>query len=223
MFAVKANRVLRYNAKKVTEYKKIFVKSNFVSKLRYQILVFETYKLQLTMLHKPIKIKSFTVLTMVISFWLYGLSSFAQSNRQAPTEPVKKQEQAAKPKVSLSNHDTQLNKQNEAAVKRAEMEQKRKEKEAIEAKQANLKEASKLESKQAQQKLSLSNQASSSATSKANSNINDANKADIQKEWALKKAKAEAALKAKGLPQDDIDKHIALMEKEFNITNNSNK
>lgn len=173
------------------------------------------------MLNKPIKIRKFAMLSMALIFWLSGVSLFAQNKQTNQAEPEKKQVPLAQPKVTLSNQQPQAAKQDEVSLKKAAMEQKRKDEQALEAKK-QMQAKEKATAKQAK------NSASTAANATPNNTQNSQTKKDVKTEnvksdWDIKKAKIAADLKAKGASQYDIDKHIAALEKQMNINNNSNK
>ena len=172
------------------------------------------------MLNKPIKIRKFAMLSMALIFWLSGISLFAQNKQANTVEPEKKQVPSAQPKVSLSNKDPKAKKQDEAASKKAAMEQKRKEEQAVQAKKQTLAKEKAVASavKQPKQMQSTSSKAPS-----ANANVNNTKSENFRKDWPVKKAKMEADLKAKGVPQEEIDKKIAAIEKKMNYNNQSTK
>lgn len=174
------------------------------------------------MLNKPIKIRKIAMMSMALIFWLSGVSLFAQNKQTTTADPEKKQVPTAQPKVSLSNQKPQVEKQDEASLRKAAMEQKRKEDQAVEAKKEAAAKAKTAEAKQSKNAQSTSSKPTVGAVKSSPVN-NSVNTADIQKDWEIKKAKVSADLKAKGASQADIDKHIAAMEKQMNINNNSNK
>ena len=162
------------------------------------------------------------MLTMALIFWLSGVSLFAQNKQTTATEPEKKQVPSAQPKVSLSNKQPMVVKQDEATKKRVASEQQRKEEQAIEAKKQTLAKDNTKEVKKSSQLQTTS--AKAPINNVQNPSVkNDVKSSDLQKDWSIKKAKIEADLKSKGASQYDIDKHIAAMEKQLNINNNSNK
>ena len=173
------------------------------------------------MLNKPIKIKKIAMLSMALIFWLSGISLFAQ-NKQVnnTTETEKKQVQSAQPRVSLSNQGSQVQKQDDASIKRAASEQNRKKAQADEAKKQNLANEKSEAVKQPKQVQSTSAKAPVNAVQPVQVN-NDAKAGSVQKDWEIKKAKIAADLKSKGASKADIDKQIAAMEKQMNINNNS--
>ena len=174
------------------------------------------------MLNKPIKIRRMAMLSMALIFWLSGVSLFAQNKQANSTEPEKKQVPAAQPKVSLSNKQPSVAKQDDASKKRAAVEQKRKDEQAVEAKKQSLAKENAKNTKTSAQTQSTSAKAPVNAVQSA-STKNDVKANDVQKDWEIKKAKITADLKAKGASQNDIDKQIASMEKQMNINNKSNK
>jgi hypothetical protein len=174
------------------------------------------------MLNKPIKIKEMAMLSLALIFWLSGISVFAQNKQANTTEPEKKQIPAAQPKVSLSNKQPMVVKQNEATKKRVAEEQQRKEEQAAESKKQTLaKEQTKETKKAAPMQLTS---VKTPANSVQNASIkNEAKATDAQQAWEKKKASVTASLKAKGASQYDIDKQISSMEQQFKINNTSNK
>jgi len=174
------------------------------------------------MLNKPIKIRKLALLSMALIFWLSGMSLFAQNKQVNTAEPVKKQVKTAQPKVTLSNQQPKAVQINEATMKKVALEQKRKDDQAAEAKKQNLAKEQAKEPKKSNQIHSTSSKAQVNTNQNATQK-NDANVASIQKDWEVKKSKIIADLKAKGASQYDIDKQIAALEKQLNITNNSNK
>ena len=174
------------------------------------------------MLNKPIKFRKMAMLSMALIFWLSGVSLFAQNKQANTTEPEKKQVPTAQPKVSLSNQQPGVAKQDDASIKRAALEQKRKEEQALESKKQSLAKENAKSTKTSSHMQSTSAKAPVNAVQSASSK-NDVKANTVQKDWEIKKAKITADLKAKGASQYDIDKQIAAMEKQMNINNNSNK
>jgi hypothetical protein len=174
------------------------------------------------MLNKPIKIRKMAILSMVLIFWLSGVNLFAQNKQANSTEPEKKQVPTAQPKVSLSNQQPSVAKQDDASKKRVAAENKRRDEQAIEAKKQSLAKENAKDTKTSVQMQSTSAKAPVNAIQNA-STKNDVKANDVQKDWEIKKAKIAADLKAKGASQYDIDKQIAAMEKQMNINNKSNK
>jgi hypothetical protein len=174
------------------------------------------------MLNKPIKIRKMAMLSMALIFWLSGVSLFAQNKQANSTEPEKKQVPRAQQKVSLSNQQPNVAKQDDASQKRAAVEQKRKDEQAVEAKKQSLAKENAKNTKTSNQMQSTSAKAPVNAVQSASAK-NDVKANDVQKDWEIKKAKIKADLKAKGASQYDIDKQIAAIEKQMNINNNSNK
>lgn len=172
------------------------------------------------MLNKPIKIRKFAMLSMALFFWLSGISLFAQNKQTNTVEPEKKQVPSAQPKVSLSNQDPKAKKQNEVSLKKAAMEQKRKEEQASEAKKKTLAKEKAAASAVKQPRQVGSTSSKAPVTNATTSNSQSEN---FRKDWPQKKAKLEADLKAKGVPQEDIDKKIAAIEKKMNYNNQSTK
>jgi hypothetical protein len=174
------------------------------------------------MLNKPIKIRKMAMLSMALIFWLSGVSLFAQNKQANSTEPEKKQVPRAQQKVSLSNQQPNVAKQDDASQKRAAVEQKRKDEQAVEAKKQSLAKENAKNTKTSNQMQTTSAKAPVNAVQSASAK-NDVKANDVQKDWGIKKAKITADLKAKGASQYDIDKQIAAMEKQMNINNKSNK
>jgi hypothetical protein len=113
-------------------------------------------------------------------------------------------------------------KQDDASIKRAAVEQKRKDEQAVEAKKQSLAKENAKNTKTSNQMQTTSAKAPVNAAQSASAK-NDVKANDVQKDWEIKKAKITADLKAKGASQYDIDKQIAAIEKQMNINNNSNK
>ena len=162
------------------------------------------------------------MLSMALIFWLSGVSLFAQNKQANSTEPEKKQVPRAQQKVSLSNQQPNVAKQDDASQKRAAVEQKRKDEQAVEAKKQSLAKENAKNTKTYNQMQTTSAKAPVNAVQSASAK-NDVKANDVQKDWEIKKAKITADLKAKGASQYDIDKQIAAMEKQMNINNKSNK
>ena len=162
------------------------------------------------------------MLSMALIFWLSGVSLFAQNKQANSTEPEKKQIPTAQPKVSLSNQQPSVVKQDDASIKRAAVEQKRKDEQAVEAKKQSLAKENAKNTKTSNQMQTTSAKAPVNAAQSASAK-NDVKANDVQKDWEIKKAKITDDLKAKGASQYDIDKQIAAIEKQMNINNNSNK
>jgi hypothetical protein len=174
------------------------------------------------MLKKPNKFKTLAMLSMALIFWLSGVSLFAQNKQATPTEEEKKQLRTAQPKGSLGNQQPAHVKQDEATTKKIELQKVRKEELAAESKKQSLAKENAKEAKKSNQVQSISAKAPANAVQNA-STKNDATANDVHKDWAIKKAKIAANLKAKGASQYEIDKRIAAMEKKMNTNNNSNK
>jgi hypothetical protein len=174
------------------------------------------------MLNKPIKITKFAMLSMALIFWLSSMSLFAQNKQVNSTESGKKTVPSAQVKVSLSNQEPKVKKQDDAVVERAANEQKRRDEQAVEAKKQSLAKENAKDKKTSNQMQSTTAKAPVNAVPSASSKT-EVKANDVQKDWEIKKAKITADLKAKGASQYDIDKQIAAMEKQMNINNNSNK
>lgn len=162
-------------------------------------------------------------MSMALIFWLSGVSLFAQNKQTNKTEPEKKQVPTAQPKVSLSNQQAKATPQDEASIKKAAQEQKSKDEQAAKVKSENLAKEKATPVKHSANVQTTSSKAPTANTSKANSTNQSAKSQDIRKDWEIKKAKMVADMKAKGIPQEDIDKRIASMEKKMNLNNNSIK
>jgi hypothetical protein len=174
------------------------------------------------MLNKPNKIRTFAMFSVALFFWLSGMSLYAQNKQANSTEAEKKQVPASQPKASLSNKQPMVAKQEEATIKKAAMEQKKRNEQAVEAKKQNLAKEKAEQSKNSTQMQSTSAKAPVNTVQSA-AVKNEVKASDIQKDWEIKKAKIANDLKARGASQNDIDKQIAAMEKQMNINNNSNK
>jgi hypothetical protein len=174
------------------------------------------------MLNKPNKIRKFAMLSMALTFWLSSLSLFAQSNKTMPTEPQKKQIPATQSKPTLSNQQPKNVKQDQATIKKIEMQKARKEELATASKKQSLAKENAKETKKSNQVHSTSSKAPVK-TAENTPSKNDVKANNTQQDWDIKKAKIVADLKAKGASQYDIDKRITAMEKKMNTNNNSNK
>lgn len=174
------------------------------------------------MLNKPIKFKMMAMLSMALIFWLSGVSLFAQNKQANSAEPEKKQVPSAQPKVSLSNHQQKVVKQDAATMKKVAMEQKRKDEQAAEAKKQNLAKKNAKETKKSKQTQSTSAIAPVKATQPLTAN-NEATSANVQKDWEVKKAKLIQSLKDKNFSQQEIDKAISKVERDMNNSMNKTK
>ncbi|HRG59609.1 MAG TPA: hypothetical protein PK323_11680 [Bacteroidia bacterium] len=181
------------------------------------------------MLNKPIQIKKIAMIMMALVFWISGVSLFAQNKQANNTDLPKKQVATEKPKVSLSNQDPNAKKVDDATARKIAQEEKLKQDRAAEAKRQNsAKEVAATPVKTSKSSVSTSSKAPAvtmqkTSTNQASSTNQAAKSQDIQKDWEIKKAKLTADMKAKGVPQEDIDKKIASLEKNMNLNNNSTK
>lgn len=162
------------------------------------------------------------MLSMALVFWLSGVSLFAQNKQANSAEPEKKQVPSAQPKVSLSNHQQKVVKQDAATMKKVAMEQKRKDEQAAEAKKQNLAKENAKETKKSKQTQSTSAIAPVKATQSLTAN-NEATSANVQKDWEVKKAKLIQSLKDKNFSQQEIDKAISKVERDMNNSMNKTK
>jgi hypothetical protein len=173
------------------------------------------------MLNKPIKFRKIVMMSMAIIFWLSGISLFAQNKQTDKSEPEKKQVPNAQPKVTLSNKQTNAPQKDEAALK-----QKQKDEKAVQSKNEKITKKQVVPVKHSSNVQTTSSKAPTAATTKTNndnSTVESAKSQALQKDWEIKKAKMIAAMKAKGVPQEDIDKKIASLEKKMNLNNNTIK
>lgn len=178
------------------------------------------------MLNKPIKIKKLAAFAMAVTFWMFTGSVFAQSAAQ----PEKKQ--AVQKPV---NENTTLKSTSSKAIQKTEAEQKRVSADQArqsEMKAAEMKKKEEMAKSEATPKQSASpsmsnkapqSQVANSSTQKAAATVAPQNNANVQKEWAVKKAKLEADMKAKGYSDEDISRKIASMESKMNLNNQTTK
>lgn len=182
------------------------------------------------MLHKPIKFKHYLKLALVLSIWLIAGSAMAQSKavKTTPASNKAKTVTLSPSKPAKSNNMQSISNKNVLLVEKNTAIQSP----AEEARIARLKnEKANVPSKPIVEPISKSkNQlASTSSNAPANAKVTPATSvktdaaANVAKDWAAKKIKLEANLKAKGYTQSQIDNVVFKTEKDMQRFDNQSK